>query len=506
MVRLLVASHIGLGNDEVYYYTYALHLQKNYFDHPPAVAWLIRIFTGNLYFQQEVFLRLGAIVFAAMGTWLSFAIGKRIRNEATGFYAALLYASSIYCSIIAGTFILPDSPQIVFWLASLLAMLTIVDAYQLNGKATYSQWLLFGTLAGVCIMCKVHGIFLWAALGAYMLFYERKMFLHPGFYLAVVLTAIIISPIITWNIDNHFITWRYHSERVEVHQFELNTDGFIQAVVGQIFYNNPFNVCIIVFALVVMRKAKLLPAHTSRLLLFAGLPMVGFVTGISLFRDVLPHWSGPGFLTLSFIAAAFLDAKISSLHPARVFSGLLKAAMVFIAVLVTAGVTAINVYPGTVGSKQAANLGDADFTLDMYGWAQFGQDFTAWQSNAIANKQLPAGLPIVCNKWFPAAHIQYYVARASNNAVIGLGNMNDLHQYVWLNHYQQPLTPGQDALCIMPSNIAADPQLAYGVYFSAVQPLYQFTSFRSGKAVRYFNVYLLKGYKGNDEARKYVVE
>ncbi len=505
VARLLVASHIGLGNDEVYYYTYALHLQKNYFDHPPAVAWLIRIFTGNLYFKQEVFLRLGAIVFAAIGTWLSFLIGKRIRNAAAGLYAALLYTSSIYCSIIAGTFILPDSPQIVFWLASLLAMLKLVDAYQLNSKGTYGQWLLFGLLAGVCIMCKVHGIFLWAGLGLYMLFYERKMFSHPGFYMAVIVTGIIISPIITWNIDNHFITWRYHSERVEVHQFALNTDGFIQAVVGQIFYNNPFNVCIIVFALFGMREGKLLRAQSSRLLLFAGLPMVGFVTGISLFRDVLPHWSGPGFLTLSFIGAAFLDAKLSN-APKSIFKGLLTAALIFIAVLVTAGVAAINFYPGTIGSKQAANLGDGDFTLDMYGWEQFGKDFTAWQNEAIGKKELPLGLPIVCNKWFPAAHIQYYAARASNNAVIGVGNMNDLHQYVWLNHYQQPLTLGQDALCIIPSNNAADPQLAYGVYFNSVQPLHQFTSFRSGKAVRYFNVYLLKGYKGNDEARKYIVE
>ena len=41
---------------------------------------------------------------------LAMLIGKKIRNERTGLYAAVLYNTSIYSSIIAGTFILPDSP------------------------------------------------------------------------------------------------------------------------------------------------------------------------------------------------------------------------------------------------------------------------------------------------------------------------------------------------------------------------------------------------------------
>jgi hypothetical protein len=504
-VRILVASVLELGNDEVYYYTYALHLQPNYFDHPPAVAWLIRIFTGNLLLQQEVFMRLGSIVFAAIGTWLCFVIGNRIRNEATGWYAALLYTTSIYCSVIAGTFILPDSPQIVFWLASLLAAIKLVDAYRLHTKATYTQWLLFGLLSGVCIMCKVHGVFLWMGLGLYMLFYNRRMFLHPGFYIAVVVTAIIASPILTWNIHNNFITWRYHSERVEVHQFALNTDGFIQAVLGQIFYNNPFNVCILVFALFAARKTKLFSSDVNRLLLFTGVPMIAFVTGISLLRDVLPHWSGPGFLTLSFIAAAFLAEKLSN-KIKSLFSFLLKASIGLMIVLITGGIALIELYPGTLGSKNTANLGDGDCTLDLYGWQQFGKDFTAWEKDAEAKNEITPGLNIVCNKWFPAAHILYYVASQSGNNVVGVGDMNDLHQFVWLNHYQPAISVRQDALCIIPSNYHTDVQQAYGSYFDSILPLHQFVSFRGNKVVRYFNVYLLKGYKGNDEARTVKVE
>src|SRR3954471_21368091 len=86
IIRLLIAGTIELGNDEVYYYTYALHLQWNYFDHPPGVALLILLSTLNLWLTNELFVRLGAILCAAAGTWLSYQIGTLVRNERTGFY------------------------------------------------------------------------------------------------------------------------------------------------------------------------------------------------------------------------------------------------------------------------------------------------------------------------------------------------------------------------------------------------------------------------------------
>lgn len=505
IIRLVLAAFIEFGNDEVYYYTYALHLQSNYFDHPPGVAWLIKIFTANLLLQGEMFVRLGSVVCAAIATWLVYKTGMLVRNERTGWFAAILYNTSIYSSIIAGTFILPDSPQVVFWLAGIYTALKLVLAYNNNGKATYGQWLLFGVMCGLCIMCKVHGAFLWTGLGLYMMFYNRKMFLHPGFYLAAIITAVIISPIIFWNIQNNFITWRYHSQRVEVHTFKLNTDGFIQAFFGQIFYNNPLNVVITVASLFCLRKNSLLDVRVKRLLLLCGLPIVLFVTGIALFRDVLPHWSGPGFLTLSFIAAAFLDERIKD-HVKSVYRTLLKSTAIFMLILATGALILINQYPGTLGSEDIKKHGDGDFTLDLSGWQQFGEQFARWQKEAEAGEQIPAALHIVCNKWFPASHIEYYVARPANNYVIGVGEMNDLHQYVWLNHYRGVLNPGDDALCIIPSNYWQDVNTAYGNYFQSATLLHTFTGTRGGTITRYFAVYLLKGYKANDEARGYKVE
>lgn len=79
LIRIVLAISIDLGNDEVYYLTYAQHLQWNYFDHPPMVALLIRLTTLNLFFTDAFFVRLGPIFLAAINTYLMYCIGSKLK-------------------------------------------------------------------------------------------------------------------------------------------------------------------------------------------------------------------------------------------------------------------------------------------------------------------------------------------------------------------------------------------------------------------------------------------
>ena len=65
IVRAFLAGLLELGNDEVYYWTYALYPDLSHFDHPPMVGFIIQIFSLNLLFEHEFFLRLGSIIFGA---------------------------------------------------------------------------------------------------------------------------------------------------------------------------------------------------------------------------------------------------------------------------------------------------------------------------------------------------------------------------------------------------------------------------------------------------------
>jgi hypothetical protein len=502
-LRIIVAYATELTNDEVYYYTYALHLQWNYFDHPPGVAILIRLSTFNLLFANELFVRLGSIVCAAIGTWVSYETGKLIRNERTGFYAAILYNTSIYSSIIAGTFILPDSPQIICWLAALYTGIKIVSVNEDHKKIKLQNWLLFGLLCGICILCKIHGLFLWVGLGLYILFYNRKMLSDARLYLSFIITLVLISPIIIWNVNNNFITYTYHSDRVAVHSFSIHGDDFLQAFLGQVFYYNPVNVFLIVRSMFFLRKESLFKTFVQKFLLLCGWPVIIIVSVISLFNAVLPHWSGPGFVTLTFFAAGYLD-KTVELNNFKM-PAILKISVWLIVVVIIAGVGLVLYYPGTIGSKKANDYGSGDFTLDMSGWKDLEKDYSNWLRQQSDRNELKS-LKFVCNKWFPAAHVEYYLAEPMHTTVIGVGALDDLHNFAWLNKARSDLKKGQDALCIVPSNYNLDVIAAYGNSFSSVQQLHVFKEQRSGKTTRFFTLFHLKNYAGNDQAHTIIVK
>ncbi|MDB5230928.1 MAG: glycosyl transferase family protein [Chitinophagaceae bacterium] len=491
VLRLLASALLELGNDEVYYYTYALHLQSNYFDHPPGVALLIRLFTFNLSFNHEVFVRLGSIICAVAGTLLTFKTGELIDSPKTGWYAAILYNTSIYTSVIAGVFILPDSPQVICWLVSLYGMLLIIKKVKSNLTIPFLAWAGLGIAIGLCIMCKVHGVFLWLGFGLYILLYERKLLLKPGLYIAAVITACIISPILFWNISNHFVTWSFHSNRVGSTHFDK--DSFIQATLGQLFYNNPVNVILTALGTAIVAKRNG-GNDFSRLLICCGLPIIITVIVMSAFNTVLPHWSGPGFLTLSFFAALYLNRR--SADGERSIPLALKYASGFIVFLFTAGILFIHFYPGTIGSRDKNTYGENDFTLDMYGWKSFGKNFEQWFRLEQSLHHFKPGIKIIDNKWFPAAHIDYYVASNLNLALAGKGPMQDLHHYIWLNNYRPALALHDDALVIVPTNYPSDPAIAYKNSFNNIELLKTFTQYRNSRVCRYFNVYLLKDYNG----------
>lgn len=493
-VRLVIAGITELGNDEVYYYTYALHLQWNYFDHPPGVALLIRFSTLNLWLTSELFVRLGAICCAAAGTWLSYKTGLQIRNERTGWYAALLYTTSIYSSIIAGTFILPDSPQIVCWLAALFILTRIISRLENKITIPIFYWLLYGLFSGLCVFCKVHGIFLWVGFGLYILIYNRQILLQPWLYLSFLLSLIIFSPIIFWNINNEFVTWHFHSSRIG--ERSLNISSFVQAFFGQIFYNNPVNVAIIFIALYHYERKRFLTSSLNRIFFTTGLPIIIIVTLLALFNPVLPHWSGPGFVTLSFPAAAYLD-KIITAGNTRL-PAVLKSSLALILVAVVGGTFLIQFYPGTLGSVNEKDYGSGDFTLDLSGWKNFELQYSAWLHQQ-KNSSEYGHLKIVCNKWFPASHIEYYIAEPINTIVVGVGSLEDLHNFAWLNQERTDLQKGENALCFVPSNYSTDVTESYKNSFSSIEKLHIFTEKRNGKTSRFFTLYLLKNYTPNDE-------
>lgn len=491
LIRLIPASLIGLGNDEVYYWTYGLHLQWNYFDHPPLVAIWIRLFTANMFLAgHEVFLRLGSLVSCAAAAWMMYRIGSRLHSPRAGFMMAILYNTSVYGGIIAGIFILPDSPQMLFWTWSLLQLVKLI-----RNEKSLLNWILFGLASGLCMMSKVHAAFIFIGLFLFVLFYKRTWFRQPGLYLSLLLAALLFMPVVFWNIQNNFITYRYHIARVEPGAFSLHFIGFFRELIGQFLYNNPFNVVLVFMTLVAWNKLQ--PAAVTkevlRLFNFIAFPMIGVLLGVALFRDTLPHWSGPAYITLIPLAGI----RLAGLPQTVKFPLILKWALgIVLFFMVSAGLL-ISFLPGTLGNTTKVNsYGQNDFTLDLYGWKDAGIQFKKSTSRAEHAGIMPAGAPVIAMKWFPAAHLDYYICSPMHVPLIGLGELNDLHQYVWLNAWRMKSVDMENAWCIVPTNIPMDPEVEFKNDYRQIRYYSMFAQYRNGKVCRYFRLFTLKGWKG----------
>jgi 4-amino-4-deoxy-L-arabinose transferase-like glycosyltransferase len=488
IIRCIIALTIDLGNDEVYYINYAHHLQWNYFDHPPMVALLIKLTTLNLGLTSDFFIRLGPILLAAVNTYLIYAITKKIKNEKSGLIAALLFTSSIYSSIIAGIFIMPDAPQLFFWICSLYFLTNIITSSE-DSKTVNQNLLLFGICTGLCIMSKVHGVFLWFGFGLYILFYDRKKLLNPYLYLAILLSVLILSPILFWNIDNDFITYTFHSNRVAI-DCGINIDSFLREFLGGAMYNNPINYFLIGTALVATWKNKInLKFDYIRLLLFQSLPLILILLSVSLFRDTLPHWSGPGFTALIILTACYLSDIKTKLSKVVFYAIYLTLGVSFV------GIVVINFYPGTLGAKNEANLGQGDVTLDMYDWNYFKTEFKKFQEQNKSKNATSINF-IINNKWFPGSHIDNYIAQPLGLNFVALGTLGDIHTYEWLNKYRLPLKKGDNAYYITVSNNFSNPNEIYADKFKKINSPTIIRQFRNKKPTRNMLVYLMEEYKG----------
>jgi 4-amino-4-deoxy-L-arabinose transferase-like glycosyltransferase len=483
LFKCFFAFTLELGNDEAYYWLFSQYLQWNYFDHPPMVAVWIRLFTGNLLLEQyEGFIRMGSIVGSALASWFIFKAVALIHSERAGWFGACLYHASFYAGITAGLYILPDSPQMVFWTFSMWMVARIIVNDQ-----SWMNWILFGIGAGLCIMSKVHGVFLWTGMGLYVLFQRNKWFANPRIYISFLVTLLIISPIFLWNLKYDFITYRFHSERVALETFKLTTKNVYKELLNQLSLNNSFNVALMIFGLIAWRKRQLKRFRALAVYNLIGIPLALLLLFITLFRNtVLPHWSGPAYVSLLPLAAVYLAERNS-----KAFPKILGWALAIFILGLTAMWLIIKFLPGTYGNQTEYNLGRKDLTLDMYGWTEGGKQFQTLYKKDIQGGLMPAGAPLVSSDW-GIAHTEYYFARQLGMRTICFGEPEAIHEYLWINQWRAQGARLDSAYCITSST---KPFFVPWRYYDRRQLAGTLEISRSGKPAQRFYVFRLTGLK-----------
>ena len=487
ILRLFTASMLELGNDETYYWLYSQQLQWNYFDHPPLVALGIRFFTLNLAFdQQEVFVRLASIAGCALSSVFMYKAVTLISNQRAGWFSVILYNTSFYAGVVAGILIMPDAPQMVFWTFCLWMLARIAR----HDGGDWFGWIGFGIAAGLAIMSKVHSIFLWVGVGSFILLRKREWLTLPSLYVSVLLTLLIASPILWWNWQYDFITWRFHSERIDITEQVSRKDSFWAELLGQVLVNNPVNFMLAILATYALFKKRNATPLALSVYNFIAWPMAICLIIISFFRDIWPHWSGPAYTSLLPLTAIWLDQRKRK----AVYPSALNWAIGGFLLFLIAWPLIVKFYPGTFGSNIKTQLGKGDFTLDKHGWKDAGEKFIELYYREQSAGNAPAGSPLVCSNWW-GSHIEYYFGDDGRIPVIGLGDIAHLHQYAWLNETRENETDMSTGYCIISSIEKGETPAIYKDYYQHIDSITTIPVFRNKLPAQYFYVYRLSGWK-----------
>ena len=279
LLQLLIFGSFDLGVDESHYMLYARHLDLSYFDHPPLVGWVHFIFNSVL--GENLFAaRLPAIL---IGFYSSVQLMKFLRDQDFSEETALwstLAMSFCFQFFALNLFLLPDTLCLFLIWPMMKATVRVCQ----NGKIL--DWLVLGLCLGLMGLSKYTAILFMIPIAVMILQQKRFSFLkEPGFYLAVVLAFIVVSPVFIWNAQRDWMSFRYQGTHVL--GGESGIESFLKSWAMQFLAYSPFLWGFSFFGIWRLYQRKNLPAQFA---LWSGATYGIFFLISSWKSVVLPHW------------------------------------------------------------------------------------------------------------------------------------------------------------------------------------------------------------------------
>jgi dolichol-phosphate mannosyltransferase len=217
-LRLLFAGSVELLPEETYYWNYSRHLDIGYLDHPPMVAWLIRL--GTTFFGQSPFgIRCGAVCCGIVTSIYTYRLTRNLFGE-TSALAALVLAQALPFFFLSGVLMTPDAPLAAAWAASLYYLERALVA----GRS--SAWRGVGIALGIGMISKYTiGLLALVALAFMLRDREaRRWWLRFEPYAAALIALAIFSPVIIWNAQHEWASFAFQTSRrlAETPRFALH--------------------------------------------------------------------------------------------------------------------------------------------------------------------------------------------------------------------------------------------------------------------------------------------
>jgi len=219
----LYNTTLQLNVDEAYYWLWSTKLQLSYYDHPPMVAYLIKLFT--VFSDNELFIRLGAVFCMTISAWYVYILSKEIYDINVA-WLALITGIILPATSMGYTIITPDAPLVLFWTTS------TYYSYLALFKGGWKNYVLAGANIGLLMLSKYTSVLFLGFLLLFMLIKMPKKLLNVKPWTAIILAFIIFSPVIIWNYQYDWISFLFQYEHGTSSTFQIEFNKPIKYLGG----------------------------------------------------------------------------------------------------------------------------------------------------------------------------------------------------------------------------------------------------------------------------------
>ncbi len=374
--------YIGVPNlipEEAYYWNYAQHLDWGYLDHPPMVAWIIKL--GTLGFGNTEFgVRIGAAVCGLVAAGFAYALARELFGRRTA-VGVMLLVSALPFYFGAGCLMTPDAPLTACWSGALYFL------YRAILRERPGAWIGAGVCIGLGMLSKYTiGLLVPATLLCLLIdSRSRRWLARPQPYLAGLIAAALFLPVIYWNATHGWVSFVFQTARRinEPSVFSLHT------LLGEcmvLLTPTVFAGALVILAArgrLAHRLFRIMDAGRRRFLLLAvTLIPLAVVTVFSLTHEPKLNWTGPAWLAaLPFAAWVMLPSQTSGGAFTEIVRKLWRPTLVAMLLLFGAVFHYLALgFPGIAYPKS---------TWDIAGWKELQTQVSAIEASVRANTTQP---------------------------------------------------------------------------------------------------------------------
>ena len=483
LVRLIFALLLGPGYDEAYYHSYSLRPSLSYYDHPPLVAFFAGLFPKLTGVHNQFTIRLGVVLLFTVSNYFYARLARLFLDEKETIFSLVLLNSLPIFLACAGVMVLPDGPMSFFWILSLFMFWKM-----LHQPYRTAYWIIAGLFCGLAMLGKYHGVGLIGLFFGYLLLYRRDLLLRPGPYLLIGFAILAFSPVIIWNWQNSFTSFLYQGQKAIGTQ--LSIDDFFESLGGQALYLTPFFFFQAFYVIAASFRSGF-PGGDQRyrfFLFFGSVPVLFFIF-VSLFREVLPHWTLAGFIILMIPLAHLVARQWSQSQGWRNFYkiSLTITAALYLILVGHARFGILHLHHFEQKGWLPKGVALEDTTLDTYGW-QTLDDY-------LKNNELnPEDYFLFTAKWYMSGEVE--LATEGRFEVFCFSKTKANAYQFWAEGVD---LKGKNGLFITTDRHFTSPRKKYPDYFETIEGPEVIEVFRGGVVSKQIFVYrcsnLLKNYQ-----------